>query len=151
MDKSIIHEHHPDAGQDGIFPCNDDLRKFLVSSQAALAGLLIQHGWETTHNAQQARQFIEDYVVNGKDRGITENLMRQACSLPKREQVRSGAKRGLDILDNIHLGMDEEEGADELDDNGKFLLSIRRNCVKNDTNAIGMGRLTAWCRCVLFR
>lgn len=76
-------KHYPDHEQDGIFEADPSLNKFLVTSQASVAGLKLQWAFEVDHSKEDCYQLIENYC-NGGDNYLTEDVMRDACGLPVR-------------------------------------------------------------------
>jgi hypothetical protein len=78
--------HYPDHEVDGFFREDPTLGRFLSSSQASLAGMRLQHGFETKHSKDECYQLIEEYATGGGDEYLTEDSMRLACGLPLRQR-----------------------------------------------------------------
>ena len=57
-----------------------------MSGPAIAAGLQMQHAFEATHGEQDCRDIIENYAHWGKDHGLTEDTMREACGLAPRDK-----------------------------------------------------------------
>ncbi|CAJ1459066.1 unnamed protein product, partial [Effrenium voratum] len=75
-----------DISKDGIFTKDPTLKDFLMSGPAIAAGLQMQHAFEATHREQDCRDIIENYAHWGKDHGLTEDTMREACGLAPRDK-----------------------------------------------------------------
>ncbi|CAE7258024.1 unnamed protein product [Symbiodinium sp. CCMP2592] len=65
----------------GIFPKDPTLKDFLRSSPACLVTLRALWQYARDHNAADCRKCLDEYVVGGKDEGLTELCVRQACGL----------------------------------------------------------------------
>ena len=76
---------YEDHEKDGIFEADPSLNKFLATSQASIAGLRLQWAFERDNNKEDCYQLIENYC-NGGDSYLTEDVMRNACGLPVRQQ-----------------------------------------------------------------
>ena len=82
INQDIISTDYPDANLDGYFRKDDGLKMFLKSSVCILAALRLQHAFETLHSRDQCYQIIEDYATQP----FTEDMMREACSLPAKKR-----------------------------------------------------------------
>ena len=124
----FIHEkflaNYPDHEKDGIFAADPSLNKFLATSQASIAGLRVQWAFERLHGRDECYQFIENYC-NGEDNYLTEDVMRQACSLPIRQrQVQEEQDLGLAaVLEaDAESQKERDEKGNEWDNLRQFLF-----------------------------
>ena len=69
--------------EQGLFIADDDLKEFLGSRPAALAGLRWLFGFQASTTLAEARSILEDYVVADP---TTELFLREACSLEARNR-----------------------------------------------------------------
>ena len=87
MEVDFIQQKVEDAESKGIFPKDATLKDFLRSKPACLVTLRMLWQFARDHSATDCRSFLEDYVVGGKDEGLTESCVRQACGLKVIEQT----------------------------------------------------------------
>ena len=138
IERSILEQHHKEAHVDGVFPCDDELRNFLVSPPAVAAGMAIQHGFEEQHNASSCRQMIENYVVKGGDHGLTEKWLRKSCGIATADEApRTGEQRALDILAGIDLGVEELGRESATDSDETHVENARAAMLRRDMYSIG--------------
>ena len=77
--------NYNDHELDGIFAADPSLNKFMLTSQASIAGLRLQWAFERNHTRDDCYQLIEAYC-NGGDSYLTEDVMRMACGLTVRQR-----------------------------------------------------------------
>ena len=87
MEVDFIQQKVEDAESKGIFPKDATLKDFLRSKPACLVTLRMLWQFARDHSATDCRSFLEDYVVGGKDEGLTESCVRQASGLKVIEQT----------------------------------------------------------------
>jgi len=71
VDAQFLEKHYPDSELDGIFPCDETLKRFLISRPAIAAAIRVQYGFESFHDRAACVSIIEDYVVRGLLHGKT--------------------------------------------------------------------------------
>ena len=76
---------YPDHELDGIFAADPSLAHFFTQTQASCAGLKLQWAFEERYNKDMCYEEIEAYC-NGGDQYLTEDAIRQACSIPIRNR-----------------------------------------------------------------
>ncbi|MCP4195051.1 MAG: hypothetical protein GY768_31000 [Planctomycetaceae bacterium] len=62
------------------------------------------------HNREACARLLDDYVLRGRDQGITEKYLREACSLPpvQRGKHDDGTAVSLALPKGITLGSNED-------------------------------------------
>lgn len=73
----------------GIFERQPDLKEFLQSGPAVLAGIRVQHAFEATHSRSDCEKLITSFSYGGVDNGDTEKYLRQACGLTVQRSIKS--------------------------------------------------------------
>ncbi len=70
----------------------------------------LQHGFERMHNREACTTLLDDYVLRGRDQGITEKYLREACGLPpvKRGKTDDGTAIPLALPKGITLGGNDD-------------------------------------------
>ncbi|OLP79865.1 hypothetical protein AK812_SmicGene39798 [Symbiodinium microadriaticum] len=81
LDRDYILSKVQQPDERGIFPKDPTLKDFLRSSPACLVTLRALWQYARDHNAADCRKCLDEYVVGGKDEGLTESCVRQACGL----------------------------------------------------------------------
>jgi hypothetical protein len=136
LNRAYLQEHYPDSGKDGIFPADSELKQFLTSGPAILAGLRLQHGFEYRHGSDECRAIIEQYAALGGDMGLTEDVMRSACGLALRS--RSGDERPE------HGNLLPTESQDDVRAEGSHGLDVVMSEIIKRTIASGRDNVS-WC------
>ena len=81
LDRDYILSKIQQPEERGIFPKDPTLKDFLRSSPACLVTLRALWQYARDHSAADCRKCLDEYVVGGKDEGLTELYVRQACGL----------------------------------------------------------------------
>lgn len=105
----LLEGAYEDMWRDGVFPKDPDLKDFLMSGPAVLAALQIQNAFEMKFSREDCLRMIEDYAYWGGDRGLTEQVMREACGMPPRD-VRGNINRIAAVIN-----IDNEEPMEDDD------------------------------------
>ena len=137
FDEDFLKEKYPDAHLDGIFPTRPHLRHFLKSGPAIAAGLVVQHGFELGHSREACLAKIDNWAVLGKDEGLTESVMREACGLRPRP---ASAGRLKDHAISVLAGnpsQDSGNAASQGNDSWSQLLShLIDHCLKHNKDGV---------------
>ena len=105
----LLEGAYEDMWRDGVFPKDPDFKDFLMSGPAVLAALQIQNAFEMKFSREDCLRMIEDYAYWGGDRGLTEQVMREACGMPPRD-VRGNINRIAAVIN-----IDNEEPMEDDD------------------------------------
>ena len=87
LEPEYIQQKVQDAESKGIFPKDPTLKDFLRSKPACLVTLRMLWQFARDHSAADCRSFLENYVVGGKDEGLTESCVRESCGLKVKKQT----------------------------------------------------------------
>ena len=87
LEPEYIQQKVQDAESKGIFPKDPTLKDFLRSKPACLVTLRMLWQFARDHSAADCRSFLENYVVGGKDEGLTESCVRESCGLKVEKQT----------------------------------------------------------------
>ena len=80
LDRMVASGRVPE--QEGVFLRDPTLKEFLREPLTVLCANRMLLGFLREHDVGDCRRIIEDYVVHGKDGGLTRVMMRAACNLP---------------------------------------------------------------------
>ena len=94
-DQFYIAAHAVEPEKHGIFVRDPTLKNFLKSGPACLATLRLLWQFAGMYSAEECRQVLEDYVMNGGDDGLTEACVRIACNLPAQDGAKPKDDRAL--------------------------------------------------------
>ena len=94
-DQFYIAAHAVEPEKHGIFVRDPTLKDFLKSGPACLATLRVLWQFAGMYSAEECRQVLEDYVMNGGDDGLTEACVRIACNLPAQDGAKPKDDRAL--------------------------------------------------------
>ncbi len=86
LDAVYLREHYPNHANDGVFVKNPELKAFLAAGPTVVAGLRLQHGFESKFSRHECETMIEEYAGLGGDDWLTEDTMRLACGVPLRNR-----------------------------------------------------------------
>ena len=132
-DKAYIAANAVDPEKNGIFVRDPTLKDFLKEGPACVATLRIIWQFAEQYSAEQCRQALEDYVMNGADGGLTEASVRMACNLPVEAP---GSENGLEAQQSSAATVDpkqalklqqKREHAGQLREIMEFMLEERKD------------------------
>ena len=93
----------------GVFPRAADLKQFLRSGPAVVAGLRMQLSFEKQHSRDACQKLITDYSYGGADGGLTERLVRLACNLSPKPIRPQPATQGAGLPKGVDLGLGSQD------------------------------------------
>ena len=132
-DKAYIAASAVDPEKSGICVRDPTLKDFLKEGPACVATLRIIWQFAEQYSAEQCRQALEDYVMNGADGGLTEASVRMACNLPVEAP---GSENGLEAQQSSAAAVDpkqalklqqQRERAGQLREIMEFMLEERKD------------------------
>jgi len=106
MDAEEYKKLPAEASAAGVFAQESDLRAFLRSDPAVLAGLRLQHAFESRNSRDQCEGIIADYVCRGGDDGKTNEYLRVACGLAPLKSEQPAAPSNAAAVEPMLLGLD---------------------------------------------